>query len=124
MFPVEARGIEPQTGANRKYLNAQDAQIQPLGPGAIRARCAFRAFGASGKGQLRHTFVRSTEQVAPLVVVFRLKAPYALMNRRVLRRARPTQGEFGDLTSTGGVSWVGFGELRLSFLYIGLDVHG
>src|SRR6266566_9198059 len=51
---MEARGIEPQGSANRKCLNAQHAQIQPLGPGSPPARCAFSALGASGKAQLRH----------------------------------------------------------------------
>src|SRR2546430_15695869 len=107
---MEARGIEPQRSRNRKTLDAQDAQVQPLGPGAIRARCAFSAYSASGKGQLRHTFVCSTEQVAPLVVVFHLKAPYVLTDRWVLMRARPTQGDPGHLTCTGWASRIRPGE--------------
>src|SRR5438445_12563396 len=51
---MEARGIEPHTSANRKYLNAQDARIQALGPGSLPALCAFSALGALVKGQIRH----------------------------------------------------------------------
>ncbi len=53
-FSMEARGIEPHISANRKYLNAQDAQFQALGPGAIRALCAFSAWCAFRKGQIGH----------------------------------------------------------------------
>src|SRR6266567_4705708 len=51
---MEARGIEPHLPLNSTTRNAQDARIQPLGPGSPPALRAFSAHRASGKGQLGH----------------------------------------------------------------------
>src|SRR5947199_2660455 len=54
MGGMEARGIEPHLPPDTKYLHAQYAQIQGLGPGSLPARCALCALFARRKGHLRH----------------------------------------------------------------------
>src|SRR3989442_15605255 len=84
-FPrfMEARGIEPHTSANRKYLNAQDARIQALGPGSLPALCAFSALGALGKGQIRHNGDQSANSLCSSLapdVTNQLNPPGAFTN--------------------------------------------
>src|SRR2546422_6979332 len=80
---MEARGIEPHTSANRKYLNAQDARIQALGPGSLPALCAFSALGALGKGQIRHNGDQSANSLCSSLapdVTNQLNPPGAFTN--------------------------------------------